>query len=298
MLFDATLHRLTRQRFELANELERAISEGAFSLRYQPIFDIRDNSVRAFEALIRWQHPTRGLLAPSVFMSVAEESGRVSEMGTMVIDEVCRQAGEWIRRGRERPPRITFNLSAREFEREDLVAQLKRNFSQWVIDGRSIGIELTETTAMSAHPAVERNVAAIRALGVPIYIDDFGTGHSSLATLQRFAYDTLKIDRSFVSGVNKREENMAILRAIVAMAESLGMTVIAEGVETDVERECVASAGCRFAQGFLFARPMTAKNAELLIYGDSHETNKMRPMALRTDDLPILDDDAISLAGD
>ncbi len=298
VLFDSTLHRLTRQRFELANELERAIADGAFSLRYQPIYDLTNNTVTALEALIRWQHPTRGLLQPGVFMSIAEDSGRVAELGAMVIDEVCRQAGEWIRRESGPTPRITFNLSAREFEREDLVSQIKRNFSQWLIDGRAIGIELTETTAMSTHPAVARNLAAIRALGVPVYIDDFGTGHSSLATLQRFAYDTLKIDRSFVTGVNRREENMTILRAIVAMAQSLGMKVVAEGVETEIEREFVLSAGCHLAQGFLFARPMTAENAETLIFGETRHHTGSRPAAIRTDELPTLDEDSITLTSD
>ncbi|MGB9031090.1 MAG: GGDEF domain-containing phosphodiesterase, partial [Acidobacteriaceae bacterium] len=245
-------------RLNLAAELERAIHTGELVMFYQPEVDLRTNSIIGFEALVRWRHARRGLLPPSEFIPLAEETGLIVPLGAWGMAEACRQLMEWHKTGSEqlKKTRMSVNLSAKQLEQPDLLRQVRDVLAQTGLSPASLRLELTESSLISDAPAAQKTMCAIEQLGVGLHMDDFGTGYSSLDYLQRFPFDTLKIDRSFVRGIVHDRDSHLIVDSILSLARSFGMDVVAEGIEDAEQLEELKTMGCPCGQGFYFARPM------------------------------------------
>ena len=256
-VFDPAMHERAVKRLEEENDLRRAIERGEFVVHYQPIVRLDDRSVWGVEALVRWDHPERGLLNPDEFVPVAEESGLVVPMGEAVLEEACRRAKGWQEAYPKIPPLVVcVNLSARQLARPDLAETVEGALRRTGLEGNCLTLDVTETVYVRA---LEGNTAALdrlRALGVGISIDDFGTGYSSLSYLKRLPADALKIDKSFVGGLGKDAEDTAIVRTVVELAHTFGMEAIAEGVETEEQAILLIEMGCDKAQGYRFFRPL------------------------------------------
>ena len=257
--FDPRMNADNRERLGLELDLRQALSRDEFVLHYQPIVDLHSGRLLAVEALLRWQHPERGMLGPDRFIAVAEQSGLIVEIGAWVVGEACRQAMLWQAAGLPRFA-VALNLSAVQFHRGDLVTVLESALTRFGISPCGLDLELTESILLQD----SAQLARLKALGVKLSIDDFGTGYSSLAYLQRLQVDKLKIDQSFVHSLTDNPQNQAIVTAIVQMARSLGLHTTAEGIEDEATRRLLAELGCGQGQGFLFARPMAA--AELTAF--------------------------------
>ncbi|MGQ7957712.1 putative bifunctional diguanylate cyclase/phosphodiesterase [Pseudomonas sp. SP16.1] len=252
--FDERMNADNQERLALELDLRQALGHDEFVLHYQPIVDLRGGCLLGVEALLRWQHPQRGMLGPDLFIPVAEQSGLMVEIGEWVLHEACRQAVLWQAAGLPRFT-VSLNLSAVQFRRGDLVKGVEGALARFGLSSSCLDLELTESILLQ-DPA---QLARLKALGVKLSIDDFGTGYSSLAYLQRFQVDKLKIDQSFVHGLTSDPQNQAIVTAIVQMARSLGLQTTAEGIEDEATRDLLAELGCDQGQGFLFARPMSAE---------------------------------------
>jgi len=240
-------------RLRLKEELSAAVVREEFELHFQPIVECETGSVTSAEALLRWRHPSRGLLVPPDFLTVAEQSGALERIGDWILRCAIRQCAHWRREGHA--VRVAVNVTAEQFARPTLVDTLDSMLHAERVSPRQIAIEITEQTLMRDVPQVAENLARIRRLGVHLAVDDFGTGYSSLSYLQRFPVDLLKIDKSFVSGLGQGAEAGALTRAIVEMAHCLGLVAVAEGVETEEQRLELVEMGCELAQGYHFASP-------------------------------------------
>ena len=242
----------------LAAELRRAIDESALFVLYQPVFDLRDGSMRGAEALVRWRHPERGVIAPAEFIPVAELRGLIGAIGEFVLNEACRQLASWISEG-SCPEHFTIgvNVSGRELRDHELAKRVAATLARYEIAPTRLVLEITENVVLGelgdAHHAIE----GLAKLGVRIALDDFGTGYSTLAHLRQLQTNILKIDRSFVSQLGGGSRDREIITAVTRMAHALGMTATAEGVETETQRDELTAIGCDAAQGYLFARPLT-----------------------------------------
>ncbi|HEV7523965.1 MAG TPA: EAL domain-containing protein, partial [Acidimicrobiia bacterium] len=225
-----------------------------------------DGQVVGHEALVRWAHPARGLLGPDEFITVAEESGLIIPLGAWVLREACMQAKRFQTRD-PRWPRLTMsvNLSGAQLAQSDLPQLITSALHDSDLAPEDLQLEMTESVLMDDAPRTIKILESLRALDVRMSIDDFGTGYSSLAYLRRFPVDILKIDRTFVGGLGKDLEDSAIVAAVVNLADTLGFTTVAEGVETELQRDCLVSLGCSRAQGYLFARPVGAAEAEVAL---------------------------------
>jgi diguanylate cyclase (GGDEF)-like protein/PAS domain S-box-containing protein len=254
------------ERLELETDLRHAEVLDQLRLVYQPIVSLSERRIVGVEALIRWQHPTRGLVSPAQFIPLAEETGLIEGMGEWVLRRACRQARVWQAAYPAEPPLImSVNLSARQVHQPGLVTLVDRIMQEAGVDPRSIKLEITESAIMQDAEMAARTLHGLRALGVHLAIDDFGTGYSSLSYLKRFPVDTLKIDRSFVEGVGRDDHDTAIVRSILELARTLGLTVTAEGIETPTQQSCLERLGCDRGQGYLFAKPLPPEAmAELL----------------------------------
>jgi diguanylate cyclase (GGDEF)-like protein len=256
-VFDPTMYQRVLSRLEWENELRRAIEIGEFVVHYQPIVSLRSGDVRRVEALVRWNHPERGLLNPSEFMALAEESGIVVPMGELVLEEACRRAKEWQEERPRTPPLVmSVNLSARQLGRPDLAETVERVLRETGFEGSFLSLDITETVYIKA---LEGNSAALdelKRMGVCISIDDFGVGYSSLAYLKRLPADVLKIDKSFIKGLGEDLEDTAIVRMVIELAHTLGMDVIAEGVESEAQAQQLKEMGCDLGQGYYFSEPL------------------------------------------
>lgn len=255
--FDAQMNADTRERLSLELDLRQALAHGEFVLHYQPIVDIHSGRLLAAEALIRWQHPVLGMIAPDRFIRVAEQSGLIVEIGEWVLNEACRQMMLWQAAGLPRFV-VSVNLSAVQFLRGNLETLIDSALSRFGLSPSCLELELTESILLQDSAAFIDMLYRLKALGVKLSIDDFGTGYSNLAYLQRFRVDKLKIDQSFVRGLTGNAQNQAIVTAIVQMACSLGLHTTAEGIEDEATRRLLAELGCDQGQGFLFARPLVA----------------------------------------
>jgi diguanylate cyclase (GGDEF)-like protein len=265
-LFDAVMHARAVERLRLENDLRRATERGEFRVFYQPIVSLADDHVTGFEALVRWQHPERGLVPPSDFIPVAEETGLIVEIGEWVLREACRQMREWQRLSFDnRLLNISVNLSGRQFLQPNLIGCVKRILHETDLDPGRLKLEITESMMMENAEAASAMLVQLRALGVQLSIDDFGTGYSSLAYLHRFPVNTLKVDRSFVMRMGDAGENSEIVRTILTLASNLGMDVIAEGVETEGQLAQLKAMRCPYGQGYLFSKPVDAASAGALI---------------------------------
>jgi diguanylate cyclase (GGDEF)-like protein/PAS domain S-box-containing protein len=261
------LHRL-----ELHAQLKRAIDQDELTVHYQPVVRLDPLTVVGVEALVRWQHPTRGLLYPGDFISVAEETGLIEPLGNAVLEQSCAQAAAWSRTlAREHPIRIGVNFSARQLQQRGCVDLVASALKRHEIDPELIILEITESVLMEDPQEVAAQLELLQALGVNVAIDDFGTGYSSLSYLRRFPVRICKIDRFFVGGMDGGPEESAYARAIIKLGHSLGLDVVAEGVETQGELEELTRAGCDFAQGYLFARPAAAEDIGHMLTSDLME---------------------------
>ncbi len=262
--FTTEINQRTRARAQLGFELRRALERNEFTLAYQPKIDLANGKPCGAEALLRWAHPERGLVAPVEFIPVLEESGLIVPVGEWVLERACQDLKQWQLAGSPAIP-VAVNLSARQFRQQDLDARIRAIVDAAGVDPSLIELEITESQLMHDPEHATRVLRALRTAGLRIAIDDFGTGYSSLAYLTRFPLASLKIDRSFVAQVLNDQADATIVRTIIDMAHTLGFTVIAEGVESDAQAAFLRALGCEQAQGFLFARPMPAAEFTALI---------------------------------
>jgi diguanylate cyclase (GGDEF)-like protein/PAS domain S-box-containing protein len=265
-VFDKEMHAVAMNLLQMETDLRGACDRGELFLQYQAIVSLDDFGVRGFEALVRWQHPERGVISPMDFIPVAEESGQVVAIGQWALREACLRMREWQQRFPSDPPLfISVNLSIRQFNEPRLIEQVKEILAETELDPRSLKLEITESAVMDNIDAATEMLGQLRALGVQLSIDDFGTGYSSLSYLHRFPINTLKVDRSFVMRMADNNENSEIVRTILMLAQNLGMDVVAEGVETREQLALLRKLGCEYGQGFLFSKPVDADGAEQII---------------------------------
>ena len=265
-VFDGAMRARTVKRLSVENDLRRALEREELRVAYQPIVSLSDASIVAVEALIRWQHPTRGLILPGEFIAVAEESGLIESIGRWVLDTACAQTAVWQQAcPRPRPLGIAVNLSLRQFTQRDLEKTIKGALARSGLSPSSLCLEITESVLLEEPEQVSRTISDIARHGVRFVLDDFGTGYSSLAYLTRLPIDGLKVDRSFVEALGSSDRSAAITTAIVRMAEALSVEVIAEGVETQQQLTMVRELGCQLAQGFYFHRPLDAPEISTLL---------------------------------
>ena len=250
----------TVDRLRALGELRHGIREGALRVHYQPQIDLRTGRTRGVEALVRWQHPTRGLLPPSEFITMAEESGLVRPLGAWVLGETLKQADNWRREGRPSSAlEFAVNLSARQLNDPELVPMVEAGLRLRGIDPALLLLEITETALMADPAAALASLTALKNLGVGLAVDDFGTGYSSLTYLKKFPIDELKIDRSFINGLGSDSGDSAIVGSCIDLAHAVGIRAVAEGVETSGQVHMLKAMGCDLAQGYHFARPLPAK---------------------------------------
>jgi len=256
-LFDPDMRRLAVARLQLESDLRQAIRTRAFRLHYQPIVSLGTGRITGFEALVRWRHPERGPLSPAEFIAVAEDAGLILPLGSLVLTEACRQMVSWQRcLGSKAPAMISVNVSSLQFADAGFAGDLEAILAKTGLDPKHLKLELTESALPGDVPIAREMLDRIRTLGIRFSLDDFGTGYSSLSYLHQLPIDTLKIDRSFVSRIGFEEHGAVMARAIVALAQSLGMDVVAEGVETEAQLTKLQVLGCEYAQGFYFSRPV------------------------------------------
>jgi diguanylate cyclase (GGDEF)-like protein/PAS domain S-box-containing protein len=268
-VFDADMRASVMARLQLETDLRHALDRGEFRNFYQPIVALVSGEIAGFEALLRWQHPTRGLLGPNEFIPVAEETGLIRELGWWNLREACRQISEW-RAGLIAHSNLTVsvNLSAKQFLQPKLVEDIRKLLVELALPPEALKLEITESTVMADPSAAVEMLQQIKSLGIRLAIDDFGTGYSSLSYLHRFPLDTLKIDRSFISVMEDDGEGMEIARSIVPMANNLHLDVVAEGVETIQQVALLKKLQCKYGQGFYFSRPLSAEGTTALLAGD------------------------------
>ena len=252
--FSPAMTAIATGRLELERDLREALQSGQFELHYQPQICAADDRVCGVEALLRWRHPVRGMVSPLTFIPVAEETGIIQPLGLWVLDEACRQLAAWRREGID-GVRMAVNLSAQQLRSPDLIGEVRAALRRHGLGHGDLELEVTESTAMTDPERAIGQLKALRDLGVHLAIDDFGTGYSSLAYLKLLPIQTLKLDRAFVSDIETDENDAAISAATLALAHSLGLTVVAEGIETEGQSEFLRRHGCDVLQGYLFGRP-------------------------------------------
>jgi diguanylate cyclase len=255
---------MTQERVQFESELHQALQNGQFELHYQPKVDTSTGRINSAEALIRWRHPQRGLVPPNEFITVAEECGLLDAIGEWVVFEACRQAKAWQREG-VRPLRVAVNLAPSQFRLTNLVDQIRRALAASGLEPQLLEVELTESAVMSDAEESIQILEAISRMGVLVSVDDFGTGYSSMSYLRRFPIDKLKIDRCFVEQMTRRTEDASIVRAIISLAHSLRLKVIAEGVETPEQLQLLAELGCDQYQGYYFSPALASSEFVALI---------------------------------
>jgi EAL domain-containing protein (putative c-di-GMP-specific phosphodiesterase class I) len=254
------------RRLRVEQELRQGLAREEFDLFYQPVVALGSGEVIGLEALLRWQHPKRGTLDPAEFIAVAEESGLIEPIGDWVQETACRQALAWQeRRPDERPLDVSVNLSARQVAHRDLAASVADVLERTGLDPIHLRLEVTESVLVEESANASSTLTALSDLGVRLVLDDFGTGYSSLSYLNRFPFDALKIDRSFIEGLGIEQERSAIVEAVIGMARALSLDVIAEGVENQTQVAELLRLGCDFAQGHLFSRPLPAAKIDSLM---------------------------------
>jgi EAL domain-containing protein (putative c-di-GMP-specific phosphodiesterase class I) len=243
------------ENLKLENQLRRAVEEGQLEVFYQPRLSVKEDSLDAAEALVRWRHPQKGLIAPGFFIPLAEETGLIIPLGEFVLREACRQARQWQLDGLA-AIRVSVNLSVKQLRQGNFVSLVRQVLEETGLPADRLELELTESQLLDDIDNAINISRQLRALGVKLAIDDFGTGYSSLSYLKRFPVDYVKIDRSFISELDQVGEDSAIVRAIIAMVHSLELKVVAEGVETQAQADFLKTHGCDEMQGYLISRPV------------------------------------------
>ena len=256
-VYDEAMARSAAKTLSLATDLQHAVENGELRLHYQPKLDAASGDLVGMEALVRWMHPVLGMISPKEFIPIAEDTGLIVTIGRWVLREACRQNAAWQQAGMRRL-RVAVNLSARQFRSGYLLDEIDATLSETSLSASSLELEITESMVMEDPEGVIKLLGRIRSRGIHLSLDDFGTGHSSLAYLKRFPIDCVKIDREFIKDMPQDTDDVAIARTIVAMAKSLGLSTVAEGVETYEQFGMLKIMGCDQIQGFYFSRPLPA----------------------------------------
>ena len=265
-VFDQSMYAETKELLEIENDLRRAIKQNEFIVHYQPIISFEPNQLYGFEALVRWNHTTKGLLYPDKFIHIAEETGLIIDIGELVLKEACHQLCLWqIQYPNAANLKISVNISSQQVKDIGFLAKLDAVLAETKLSGNALNLEITESTLMEHKSSTVELFNQIRHRGIELNIDDFGTGYSSLQYLNRFPINTLKIDRSFISGMLIEKENFEIVKMVISLARTLKIDVIAEGVENLKQLKVLKTFNCQLGQGYLFSRPVDSKSAELLI---------------------------------
>ncbi len=280
VVFNVGMQEALQGRLELEMDLREALENDEFFLAYQPTIDLTNMSPTGVEALIRWQHPKRGILQPDDFIPLLEETGLITDIGKWVLDQACSQGAAWRAAGHEIS--MAVNVSARQLDTDQLVDVIEGALSESGLHPPALTIEVTETTLMRNAEEAAQRLAAIKELGVRIAVDDFGTGYSSLGHLQRFPVDALKIDRSFISGLRDHRQGETLIRTLVQLGKALSIETFAEGIEQEHELSLLKDEDCDSGQGFLFARPLdvAATEAFLRSWGDAAAPVFVQPSLL------------------
>jgi diguanylate cyclase (GGDEF)-like protein/PAS domain S-box-containing protein len=259
--FDAALDNSAVQRSRRIAELREAVERGEFTLDFQPVVNLEAHKITGYEALIRWQHPTEGQLGPLEFIPLAEETGLIVQLGEWVLNQACA-SGAALRLQHGRELQMAVNVSARQLQHPDFVAHVRRALDSSGFPADCLTIELTESVLASGEH-VERELTALKKMGIMLALDDFGTGYASLSYLQRFPVDIVKIDRSFTAGIGAVSDDLVLLKGIIDLGHALGLNLVAEGIETSEQHHIARSLGCQGAQGFFFGRPAAIAAHEL-----------------------------------
>ena len=299
-LFDSSMLERAQSWLELEQALRRAVERMEFELLFQPMMDLREGTLLGFEALLRWRHPTRGLVAPAEFLAVAEETGVIVPIGRWALREACCYAAGWADRAGVTPS-ISVNLAPRQIDDPHLYDDVQTALTASGLDPKLLILEISESQMIRAPDTSHATLQAIRALGVRIAIDDFGTGYSSLSHLQFFPVDELKIDSTFVSRMDEGDREASFVRTMLALANSLGVNVVAEGIEREAQQVLLTALGCSSGQGFLFSRPLAIN--DVLNYIATHEqasdarANDQRKVAIASSGLRSIDGTVTPSAG-
>jgi diguanylate cyclase (GGDEF)-like protein/PAS domain S-box-containing protein len=272
-LFDSAMRDNAVRAMRIEQELQRALEQGELRVRYQPSVELASGQVVGAEALVRWEHPQRGLIVPDRFLSVAEETGLIVPLGSWVVGETCRQLADWQARPETAHLRLSVNLSARELTHPDVVSTVLSCVRESGIDPRSLTIEVTESTAMADGDTGFRALRDLSGEGIQVAIDDFGTGYSSMEQLRRMPVDIVKVDRSFVSGMAADSTDREIVAAVVGMGRALKLCVVAEGIETREQADVLRDMGCDIGQGFLFSKAVPPEEMEELAQSGRYMTH-------------------------
>jgi diguanylate cyclase (GGDEF)-like protein len=291
-VFDRAMHERAVMRLRLETDLRRALARQEFEVHYQPIVSLETEETCGFEALVRWQHPERGMVSPADFISIAEETGLIVPLGVWVMEEACRQVRAWQEESpAARALTLSVNVSAKQLAQPDLVEQVERVLQESGFDPRRLKLEITESVVMANAEAAIVMLERLRALGVSLSIDDFGTGYSSLSYLHRLPVNILKVDRSFVGRMSAGDENAEIVRTIIVLARNLGMEVVAEGIETREQLEQLRELNCDYGQGYFFSKPLSGVAAGALIRREEQSRIATRPLAggFQHEDVELID---------
>jgi EAL domain-containing protein (putative c-di-GMP-specific phosphodiesterase class I) len=264
-IFNTEMHEQSMALLRLETELRQAIQRQEFQLYYQPIVCLKTGGLQGFEALIRWQHPTRGLVAAPAFVPLAEETGLIVPIGQWVLEAACRQLCLWHTQFPAYCLSITVNLSSKQFAQPDLPDQIDQILQTTGLAAGYLKLEITETMLMESTESTATTLLRLQTLGIELHIDDFGTGYSSLSYLHRLPVRALKIDRSFISPMSQNQENYEIVQTFVKLAHNLGMQAVAEGIEHQEQLTRLQDLGCDYGQGYLFSQPLDARLTEALL---------------------------------
>ncbi|MDX1442206.1 MAG: PAS domain S-box protein [Gammaproteobacteria bacterium] len=270
VVFDNTMHEIARRRLKLETDLRQAMDRGEFLPAFQPLVDLKKGKLRGFEALIRWDHPERGRLLPADFIGVAEETGMIVPMGWWMLETCCMRLAQWRHKyDNAADLSISVNIADRQFDHPELINNVGRVLRNSGLPGEALHLEITETVFMDNPELAGERLRELKALGVGLHMDDFGTGYSSLSHLSRYPLDTLKIDRAFVMDINTNPTHLAIVKTVIALCRDLGLTAIAEGIETPEQRKLLRKMRCHGGQGLLFSAPLEQPEVEELLEGST-----------------------------
>jgi diguanylate cyclase (GGDEF)-like protein len=268
-VFDPAMHADALERLRLETDLRRAVEKQSFELHYQPIIALADGRIVGFEALVRWRHADRGLIAPATFIGVAESTGLIVSLGAWVLTEACRQLRTWHEMYPERPPlTMAVNVSVRQLVRADFVQVVAAALQQHKVDPTWLHLELTESVLIEQPEVAIERLRSLKSLGVQVHLDDFGMGYSSLGVLDRLPLNAVKIDRTFVSAMDREQRFAQLVRTIHALAEHIGLQVIAEGVSTEAHLTALRALGCTYGQGYLFSPAVDASAVRTMLETD------------------------------